>query len=179
MGNTTGKIAAAVESVEGVLPVVATAVKSGLEGLPVSDDVAAAVKVAVEDEALARGVMNEVSKAEAEMGNTTGKNAAAVVSTLGLVGLEEASVAGEAPKSSEVSDQTSPATGEKINTKVHPNDAEASWTQWKGNAAMLKASNDAPRRLIVDTPEEASSIGVSWAGGFGRSVAALIDGSSA
>ena len=142
MGNTTGKIAAADESVEGVLPVVATEVKSGLEGLPVSDDVAAAVKVAVEDEALARGVMNEVSKAEAEMGNTT-------------------------------------ATGEKINTKVHPNDAEASWTQWKGNAAMLKASNDAPRRLIVDTPEEASSIGVSWAGGFGRSVAALIDGSSA
>ena len=114
------------------------------------------------------------------MGNTTGKIAAADESKLESVGLEEASVAGEA-LSEAVSDQTSPATEEKIDNKVHPNDAEASWTKWKSaNAAVMHNTPiDKPRRLIVDTPEEASSIGVSWAGGFGRSVAALIDGSSA
>jgi len=134
MGNTTGKVAAAVESegLEGILPVsaeeVATAVKSEEEIHPVSAD-----------------------------------------------------VAGDAPKSSEaVSDQTSPAAGEKIHDKAHRNDGQDSWTKWKANAAVMhNTPMNEPRRLIVDTPEEASSIGVSWAGGFGRSVAALIDGSSA
>ena len=120
------------------------------------------------------------------MGNTTGKIAAAVESVEGVLPVP-ADVAAETPNSSEaVSDQNSPTEGEKSNNegeknsnKDHPKDVDLDWTQWKGNIAMLKASNDGPRRLIVDTPEEASSIGVSWAGGFGRSVAALIDGSSA